>query len=321
MRKRQVRGRPGTRALALVAACALLLGGPLAACAPNKADREQQAQRAVGNPHATNAHRIEYGTESPRQYGDLFLPKAEDRKHPLPLVVFIHGGGWLQHSTALSTEKMAQDLATQGVAVWNIEYRGSDIHAKDKDGIGGWPTTYEDIAKAIDFIPELTTKAPAQIDLGRVSVAGVSAGGNLAAWACSRPEFPDGAPGANPTFTVDKCVGIAGVYDMTLAYEQHDKFVRGLLGGSPKEVPQHYFMASPGLNIAPRAQMTILHGKNDRTVNIDEATFYARAAEAAGQQVRLIALDDATHGSWGKIDGPQWKRARSAILEQLSVKR
>lgn len=313
------------RAAALVTAGALCLSGLLGAggCAALNGPftSEHAKERAEGNRDASNPHRFEYGTESPRQYGDLFLPKVEARKGPLPLVVFIHGGGWLQHSTALSTTKMARDLAAQGVAVWNIEYRGSDIHAKDKDGIGGWPITYEDVAKAIDFIPELAGKVPAKIDLGRVSVAGVSAGGNLAAWACSRPEFPDGAPGANPTFTVDKCVGIAGVYDLTLAYEQHDKFVLGLLGGSPKDVPQHYFMASPSLNIAPRAQMTILHGKNDRTVNIDEATAYVRAAEAAGQQVRLIQLDDATHGSWGKTDGPQWKRARSAILEQLSVKR
>ena len=313
------------RAAAMVTAGVLCLGGLLGAggCATLNGPftSEHAKERAEGNRDASNPHRIEYGTESPRQYGDLFLPKVEARKGSLPLVVFIHGGGWLQHSTALSTTKMARDLAAQGVAVWNIEYRGSDIHAKDKDGIGGWPITYEDIAKAIDFIPELADKVPAKLDLGRVSVAGVSAGGNLAAWACSRPEFPDGAPGANPVFTVDKCVGIAGVYDMTLAYEQHDKFVVGLLGGSPKEVPEHYFMASPGLKVAPRAQMTILHGKNDRTVSIDEATFYAHTAESLGQQVRLIQLDDANHGSWGKIEGPQWKRARSAILEQLSVKR
>lgn len=263
--------------------------------------------------------RVKYGTDSPRQYGDVYLPPKEKIKGYLPLIMFIHGGGWLQHSTNTSTAHMAADLAKHGAVVWNIEYRGSDAHAKDKDGVGGWPQTFEDIAKAVDFIPELSKRLPVDIDLGRVSVAGVSAGGNLAAWACSRPVLSDNAPGANPKFTVTDCAGIAGIYDLTLAYREHDKFVKDLLDGSPDEVPERYALSSPALNVAPRSRLLILHGRNDRQVNVHEAELYAKSAIDDRQTVDIILLEDATHGSWGKIDGPQWQVAREKLLEQLFI--
>lgn len=293
--------RARAKALAVIAVAALAT----TACAP--------AEKGDGSL------RVKYGTDSPRQYGDVYLPPKEKIKGYLPLIVFIHGGGWLQKSTNTSTAHLAADLAKHGAAVWNIEYRGSDVHAKDKDGIGGWPMTFQDVAKAIDFIPELAKRLPVDIDLGRVSVAGISAGGNLAAWACSRPVLSDNAPGANPTFTVTDCAGIAGVYDLNLAYQEHDKYVKDLLGGSPTEVPERYALASPALNVAPRSRLVILHGRNDRVVNVHEAEQYVETAREDRQTVDIVLLDDADHNSWGRIDGPQWQVARHELLEQLFI--
>lgn len=71
------------------------------------------------------------------------------RRAVVELMGLAPGGGWSGFSTAASTGHMAADLARRGIAVWNIEYRGS--------GGGGWPHTYVDVAAAMDHIPKLAT--------------------------------------------------------------------------------------------------------------------------------------------------------------------
>ena len=72
-------------------------------------------------------------------------------------------------------------------------YRGVSIDGEDAPG--GWPMTYQDVAAAIDFIPQHKPQR-CSLDLNNVVVAGYSAGGNLATWTCSRPELAPDAPGA-----------------------------------------------------------------------------------------------------------------------------
>lgn len=256
---------------------------------------------------------MRYGSADDRQHGTLFLPSSVAHDKPLPVVVFVHGGGWMQKSTAEQAAPFAQDLANHGVAVWNIEYRGIT-----KDGTpapGGWPMTYQDVAAAIDFLPTLAGRSTAPLDLANVTVAGYSAGGNLATWACSRNVLPAGAVGASPVQPVHKCVGIAGVYDMKLAHSQHDEYVDTLLGGTPGQRPERYSDASPALNIDPDAHVTVLHGKNDEVVNADQATTYTDRALAAGQDVTEVMFDDASHLSWTHLDSAQWQEARKHILQ------
>lgn len=159
-----------------------------------------------------------------------------------------------------------------------------------------------------------------KLDLDKVTVAGISAGGNLSAWACARPALPDGAPGSHPKFENSSCVGIAGVYDLRLAYEQHDRYVKTLLGGTPDEVPEHYRLSSPAENINQNARVVVLHGRNDHTVDVDEATTYADTARAKGQQVDVHLLDEADHMSWADLKGSHWALARQHILEQVGIR-
>lgn len=178
---------------------------------------------AAGDGGPSRALRFSYGPDD-RQFGDLFLPRrpeAGERARPAPVVVMIHGGGWSASSRAASTAAMSANLAERGMAVWNIEYRGVG-------GRGGWPNTYEDVAAAVDHLPLIADKSSVELDLGRVTATGVSAGGNLAAWVVSRSVLPGGAPGADPAFPVDRCVAMAGVYDMARAWAAGGPVRRGL---------------------------------------------------------------------------------------------
>ncbi|MFC3849444.1 alpha/beta hydrolase family protein [Corynebacterium hansenii] len=262
---------------------------------------------------AAGAVRYSYGWHE-RQVGDLFLPQGakRDGAGPLPLAVMIHGGGWSGFSTAASTGHMAADLARRGMAVWNIEYRGSGRG-------GGWPHTYVDVAAAMDHVPKLAGQADVEIDLDRVTVTGVSAGGNLAAWAAGRTMLPPEIPGSRPKFPVRNCVAICGVYDLAKAFRAGDKHIVPLLGGPPEAYPDRYRDASPVFHVDPGVRMSVLHGRNDRTVSFEQATVYADAARAAGNPVDLRILHDADHGSWGKIHGAPWALAKKAIAGQLGL--
>lgn len=266
---------------------------------------------ATGGP--AHALRDFYGPDS-RQFGDLFLPRRPEagKRRPAPVVVMIHGGGWAAASRAASTAAMSANLASRGMAVWNIEYRGVG-------GRGGWPRTYKDVAAAVDHLPTVAGKSPVELDLGRVAVSGVSAGGNLAAWVVSRSVLPAGAPGANPAFPVGRCVAMAGVYDMARAWAARDKFVEGLLGGPPQVVPDHYRLASPAAHIAPGARVAVFHGRNDSVVSVRQVEYFAAAARDAGNPITAHIFEDADHGSWGNVHGSRWAAVRRELMAQLDM--
>ena len=125
-------------------------------------------------------------------------------------MILIHGGSWQARYGKIVMRGLAGDLARRGWAAWNIEYR------RVGDG-GGWPTTFQDVAAAVDHLADV--QAP--IDLARVSVLGHSAGGHLALWAAGRENLPQGAPGAldgEPAVILRRAIAQAGVCDLTGAY-------------------------------------------------------------------------------------------------------
>src|SRR2546426_827856 len=89
-------------------------------------------------------------TPTPLAYGRLPLQFGEfyvsDGPGPHPVVILIHGGFWrAQYGLALMNG-LAQSLAQQGIAVWNIEYR------RVGDPGGGWPSTLQDVGQAADYL-------------------------------------------------------------------------------------------------------------------------------------------------------------------------
>src|SRR6476620_1780926 len=117
---------------------------------------------------------------------------------PRGVVVVVHGGFW-RHAYDLSLGRpLAADLAATGLAAWNIEYRRVG-------GGGGWPTTFDDVAAAVDALA------------GPVQEA---AGGHLVAWLAARPGLPPGAPGGHPQVRLRGAVSQAGVLDLVDAFEQ-----------------------------------------------------------------------------------------------------
>jgi acetyl esterase/lipase len=63
--------------------------------------------------------RYSYGQES-EQFADLYLPDGDG---PHPVLIVVHGGGFLANRTLDGIGPACAALAEHGLAVWNVEYR------------------------------------------------------------------------------------------------------------------------------------------------------------------------------------------------------
>lgn len=61
-----------------------------------------------------------YTQSNEKQFGHLYLPPG-DGKHPV--VIFIHGGCWLDEYDIQPVGLICKSLCEAGNAVWSIEYR------------------------------------------------------------------------------------------------------------------------------------------------------------------------------------------------------
>lgn len=150
--------------------------------------------------------RIQVGADS-LQFADLWLPDDPgDAKHPV--VVLIHGGCWLgMYPGVALTHPMAEALAEEGFAVWNIEYRRIG-----HDG-GGYPGTFLDVANAADYLRDI---APVyNLSLDNVITAGHSAGGHLATWLAARENISlDSELYNDDPLPVSRVISLAGINDL-----------------------------------------------------------------------------------------------------------
>lgn len=222
-----------------------------------------------------------------QNWADVFLPSGEHPDGSVPLVVLIHGGSWQAQIGADSFVTFARRLAERGLAVYNVEYRrvGSG---------GGWPTTFHDVAAALDFVPQVQQAIPA-LDTRNAVVVGHSAGGQLAMWAGTRHKLDSTEIGANPKFRPTSVVSLAGPLDMRLAVKMGDDRIVTALGGTPAQVPDRYTSVDPIQNIDPQTPTIAMVGNRDHVVPAVLSESYVKAAKAAGGTAHVAIIDGADH--------------------------
>jgi acetyl esterase/lipase len=252
--------------------------------------------------------RITYGEDS-TQYGELRLPSGPG---PHPVVVLIHGGCFkAAYATARDLAPMADALKAIGIASWNIEYR------RLGEPGGGWPGTYVDVGRAIDFLRTLA--GPHALDLGRVVLVGHSAGGNLAMWAAARSRVPMGsALYKTDPLPVSGVLDLAGPVDLTANIQGYeglcrDTVITTLLGGTPATVPERYAQASPIKLLPLRVPQVIIIGEHEDFLPHQIAEAYVREAARAGDSVRLVVIPRVGHFEIANPQGSTWTQVESAI--------
>lgn len=253
--------------------------------------------------------RIHYG-EDPLQFGDLRLPPG---RGPHPVAIFLHGGCWLSEYDIAHSSKLTAALAENGIATWSLEYR------RIGDAGGGWPGTFEDVARGADHLAAIANDY--DLDLARVIAAGHSAGGQLALWLTARTAFPAESPfAATSPVAVRGVLALAPAADFGYLYEHAtcDRAVARLLGGSPGTFPDRYRWTDPvRLDRVPAPQIVVA-GRYDETWS-PPARRYARKAASRGEDVMLIEAPDSGHFEMIDPDSSTWPLVLEAARRLLGV--
>lgn len=204
---------------------------------------------------------------------ELLVPQGGDTH---PVAVVLHGGYWRTQYGSLVMRPVCSSLRARGWATWNVEYG-----RLGRGGRGGWPTTFIDVATAIDHLATLEDE---RLDLDRMVVVGHSAGGQLALWAGGRAALPAGAPGSDPAVAIRHVVALAPVTNMVQAGAP----AAALLGGTLEDVPDRFEQADPVRRVPLGVPVTIVHPTGDETVPVKRSRDYAERARAAGADIELI---------------------------------
>ena len=230
---------------------------------------------------------------------DLYRPAAG--ADPAPLVVFMHGGGWLRGDRSMVSPSFASwrpgplaRLAADGFAVASVDYRLS--------GEARFPAQLEDVAAAVDW---LTGHAGEYgFDAGRIVLWGESAGAHLAALLGLRLPAPTGVRGVVDWYgpadltALQEQVGVAGA----LTDDPLDTREARLLGAPVATVPELARAASPISHVRAGAPpFLIAHGTADRAVPFRQSEALAAALAEAGADVRFEAVNGADH-MWVGVD-------------------
>ncbi|MFC7932589.1 alpha/beta hydrolase family protein [Streptomyces cinereoruber] len=261
--------------------------------ARDAAEEASAFSHPVVAPDATAA----YG-DHPDQVVDFYAPR--DGRDRAPLVVALHGGAWRAPYDRAHLSPFADFLARRGFAVASVEYRrggGLPRQGGTAPVAGRWPETFDDVAAALDAVPELAAAHLPQADTGRIVLTGHSAGGQLALWAAARHVLPAGSPWRLPAPPpLRGVVALAPIAHFARAVELGvcGGAVTELLGG-PEAYEERAASADPSLLLPTGIATTVVQGREDVVVPYAVADAYAEAAAKAGETVGLTLLEETGH--------------------------
>jgi acetyl esterase/lipase len=231
---------------------------------------------------------------------DLYLPE-ETPTALLPLIVHIHGGGWMGGSKFPCP---VVGMVREGYAVASVEYRFSQ---KAK-----FPAQIQDCQAAIRWLRANAVKY--HLDPEKVGVVGGSAGGHLSALvgtAGGTGTFPPIGGNEDQSDRVQAVCNIFGPADFTTVVQQaaadsnvtnvfefnSPKDPYSLLIGVPLETREKSRVVSPVTYISTDdPPILILHGTHDALVPYAQSVQFAAELMAQGVPVWLQTLPGAGHG-------------------------
>jgi acetyl esterase/lipase len=217
------------------------------------------------------------------------IPLCFDLYHPgdgaQPLIVFVHGGGWISGERDMYSEE-AEWFAGLGFATATIDYRLAPLYP--------FPSALVDVQAFVRFI-----RSKAQnygVDPGQIAAMGNSAGGHLAAMlGVSRVGF-----GGEGAVRVDAVVDVCGLTDMRnpsdTQYPISMSFIEQFLGGGYLGREEDYALASPVTHVSEKCcPFLIVHGSMDDVVPPAQSQALHDALRAQGGVAELIVLEGEGH--------------------------
>lgn len=260
-----------------------------------------KAQPPKAPPGFIAEYNVKYVVDGdPAQTLDILYP-AEAPTKRLPLLVWIHGGGWTSGS---KDQQPYLGQLQRGYVVASLEYRFSQ---KAK-----FPAQIQDCQAAIRWLR--ANAARYHIDPERIGVGGASAGGHLSALVgvCGgQDKFPKIGGNEEQSDRVQAVCDIFGPTDFWTVVKQaeEDQTVKNifqwnkgdpyskLIGAKLGEDREACEAVSPVTYVAKdNPPFLILHGDRDALVPYAQSVEFAERLEMAGVPVVLQRVPGAGHG-------------------------
>jgi acetyl esterase/lipase len=237
---------------------------------------------------------VDYAGDGLKSHRLDIIRRRTDQAAAGPVMVYIHGGAWIIGDKREQGFPMLLELARRGWVCVTINYRLSPKAT--------WPDHIVDCKMAIAWVREHIAEYGG--DPGFIAVSGGSAGGHLSALLALTPADEAFQPGFEDKDTsVDSCVPVYGVYDMTCTSEPGAKrhvvvYNKGLLHLLERRVFKCrleedralFEAASPLYRVNPDAPpFFVLHGMNDTLVPVAEARRFVKALRDASESVVAYA--------------------------------
>jgi acetyl esterase/lipase len=223
---------------------------------------------------------------------DIYLPA--NQKGKLPLVIFVHGGGWLgndKYADMGYMKETVEAIINSGFALASIDYRFSTETI--------FPAQIQDCNRAVSFLYDNADKYG--LDKNRFAVMGFSAGGHLASLMglSKNNNVKDFfMPGSNQSFSFKAVVDFYGPADLILfPGADNEKSPEALLiGAAPLTRPDLAKIASP-VTYVDRGDVPflIIHGEKDDLVSPKHSQLLSSWLSVAGVPNELIIVKDAPH--------------------------
>jgi acetyl esterase/lipase len=234
----------------------------LCCCLPTAA--QAQETRNLVRPGTRVERNLAYAADGHERHRlDLYLP--EKGAGPFPVVIWLHGGGWIRGDKA---NCHAAPLVARGYAAVSVNYRFLQ-HAE-------FPAQIEDCKAAVRWLRANAVKY--RLDPDRIAVMGASAGGHLAALlgVGGNVKELEGALG-NP----DQSSRVQAVIDLfgPLRINKDKGNKSNVLAYVSKDAPP----------------FLIVHGDADRSVPIKQSEQLAAALKKAGVDVTQVPIQGAGH--------------------------
>ncbi|MHB1356260.1 MAG: alpha/beta hydrolase fold domain-containing protein [Anaerolineae bacterium] len=226
---------------------------------------------------------------------DLYLPKAPIRA--VPIIVYIHGGGWSGLDKTWCPYAMR--MLDQEYAVASINYRLSNLAA--------FPAQLHDCKAAVRWLRAHAGEY--HLDGDHIGAWGDSAGGHLSAMLGVTGNHPEmegesGTPGVSSA--VQAVCDWYGPGDLEHLGNPSDpdwqdakSWVGCFIGGAPASNRDRLKAASPVTYVSKdAAPFLIMHGDHDTSVLLSQSIYLYEALWLAGADVELYVVRGGDHLSY-----------------------
>lgn len=229
---------------------------------------------------------------------DAFRPAEQKKK--LPVVVYLHGGGWTGGNKK-DFRDGARGLAKADYVTFSIGYRL--VRTNDVNNNTRWPAQIDDVQRAIRWIRSKADEY--NIDTNKIGAVGASAGGHLVNL-LGLIETRDNSDKSLAQYSskVQCVINIFGPSDLTPDFTKNgpagpavQTMVDNLIAKPKHGNMQIYKDASPLFLVNSNAAAFLhFHGTIDPLVPLDQSQRLHDALKKAGVESTLVIFEGEGHG-------------------------